>query len=160
MIRWAVVALALLALAATARRPRAFRFEPDAQTELRRLWVASSGAKAERVACLAGQIRHDTVRVTRILPLDGRADSLGVSAGPSLETCAPPRWQGTVHTHVALRDGVRPYSRFSGADRGVNRLWWRRWNAEGMFCVLYSPTGAYCEIDGPGGLAIFPRSTY
>jgi hypothetical protein len=160
MIRPAVVALALLALAATARRPLAFRFEPDAQTELRRLWFASNGAKAERVACLAGEIRRDTVRVTRILPLDGRADSLGVSARQSLEVCGPPRWQGTVHTHVALRDGVRPYSRFSGADRGVNRLWWRRWNAEGMFCVLYSPTGAYCEIDGPTGLAIFPRSTY
>ena len=160
MIRLAVAALALLALGANARRPRAFRFEPDAQTELRRLWVASSDAKTERVACLAGEIRRDTVRVTRILPLDGRADSLGVSARQSLETCAPPLWQGTVHTHVALRDGVRPYSRFSGADRGVNRLWWRRWNAEGMFCVLYSPTDAYCEIDGPRGLAIFPRSTY
>jgi hypothetical protein len=35
MIRWAVVALALLALGATARRPHAFRFQPDAQTELR-----------------------------------------------------------------------------------------------------------------------------
>jgi hypothetical protein len=160
MMRPAVVALALLALAATARRPLAFRFEPDAQTELRRLWLASNGAKAERVACLAGEIRRDTVRVTRILPLDDWSDSLGVSARQSLETCGPPRWQGTVHTHVALRDGLRPYSRFSGADRGVNRLWWRRWNAEGMFCVLYSPTGAYCEIDGPTGLAIFPRSTY
>jgi hypothetical protein len=160
MIRVAVAALALLALGADSRRPRAFQFEPDAQTELRRLWVASSGVKAERVACLAGDIRRDTVRVTRILPLDGRADSLGVSARESLETCGPPRWQGTVHTHVALRDGVRPYSRFSGADRGVNRLWWRRWRAEGMFCVLYSPVAAYCEIDGPGGLAIFPRSTY
>jgi hypothetical protein len=158
--RVAVVALALLALAATARRPLAFRFEPDAQSELRRLWVASNVAKAESVACLAGEIRRDTVMVTRILPLAGRADSLGVSARQSLETCAPPRWQGTVHTHVALYDGVRPYSRFSGADRGVNRLWWRRWNAEGMFCVLYSPTGAYCEIDGPRGVAIFPRSTY
>jgi hypothetical protein len=42
----------------------------------------------------------------------------------------------------------------------VNRLWWRRWNAEGMFCVLYSPTDAYCEIDGPQGLTIFPSSTY
>lgn len=160
MIRPALVALALLALGASSRRPRAFRFEPDAQTELRRLWVVSSGAKAEQVACLAGEIRSDTVRVTRILPLEGRADSLGVSAGESLDTCGPPRWQGTVHTHVALRDGVRPYARFSGADRGVNRLWWRRWKAEGMFCVLYSPTDAYCEIDGPGGLAIFPRSTY
>ena len=160
MIRPAVVVLALLALSATARRPRAFRFEPDAQTELRRLWVASSGTKAERVACLAGDIRHDTVRVTRILPLPGWADSLGVSARQSLETCGPPRWQGTVHTHVALYDGSRPYARFSGADRGVNRLWWRRWNAEGMFCVLYSETDAYCEIDGPAGLSIFPRSTY
>jgi hypothetical protein len=160
MIRLAVAALALLALGANFRRPQAFRFEPDAQTELRLLWVASSGAKAERVACLAGEIRRDTVTVTRILPLDGWADSLGVSARQSLETCGPPRWQGTVHTHVALRDGVRPYSRFSGADRGVNQLWWRRWNAEGMFCVVYSPTDAYCEIDGPRGLAIFPRSTY
>jgi hypothetical protein len=160
VIRLAVAALALLALGATSRRPRAFRFEPDAQTRLRQLWVASSASKAERVACLAGEIRQDTVLVTRILPLDSRADSLGVSAGQSLETCGPPSWQGTVHTHVALRDGIRPYSRFSGADRGVNRLWWRRWNAEGMFCVLYSPTDAYCEIDGPEGLAIFPRSTY
>lgn len=160
MIRLAVVALALLALGATARRPTAFRFQPDAQTELRRLWLASSDVKAERVACLAGEIRGDTVQVTRILPLSGSADSLGVAARQSLETCAPPRWQGTVHTHVALYDGVRPYSRFSGADRGVNRLWWRRWKTEGMFCVLYSPADAYCEIDGPRGVAIFPRSTY
>jgi len=160
MTRLAVVALALVALAATARRPRAFRFEPDAQTELRQLWLASSSVKAERVACLAGEIQRDTVRVTRILPLEGRADSLGVSARQSLDTCGPPRWQGTVHTHVALHDGIRPYSRFSGADRGVNRLWLRRWNAEGMFCVVYSPTDAYCEIDGPHGLTIFPRSTY
>jgi hypothetical protein len=158
--RLAVAALALLALGANSRGPRAFRFEPDAQTDLRLLWAASSNAKTEQVACLAGMIRRDTVLVTRILPLDGWADSLGVSAGQSLDTCGPPGWQGTVHTHVALRDGVRPYSRFSGADRGVNQLWWRRWNAEGMFCVVYSPTDAYCEIDGPRGLAIFPRSTY
>jgi hypothetical protein len=160
VIRPAVVLLALSALAATARRPHAFRFEPNAQTELRRLWVESSGAMTERVACLAGEIVRDTVRVTRILPLMGSADSLGVSARQSLEACGPPRWQGTVHTHVALRDGVQPYDRFSGADRGVNRLWWRRWNAEGMFCVLFSATDAYCEIDGPEGVSIFPRSTY
>jgi hypothetical protein len=160
VIRGAVVALALFTIAAAARRPLAFRFEPDAQTELRRMWTASSGAKAERVACLAGEIREDTVHVTRILPLAGYADSLGVSARQSLEECAPPRWQGTVHTHVAMRSSGRPYSRFSGADRGVNRMWWRRWNAEGMFCVLFSATDAYCEIDGPGGLTIFPRSIY
>ncbi|MBA3318742.1 MAG: hypothetical protein H0T50_11730 [Gemmatimonadales bacterium] len=160
MIRWPVVALAVLALGATARGPQAFRFEPDATAELRRLWTGSRDAKTERVACLAGETRRDTVMIIRILPLTGWADSLGVSAAPSLETCAPPRWQGTVHTHVALYDGARPYSRFSGADRGVNGLWWRRWHAEGLFCVLYSATGAYCEIDGPRGVAIFPRSAY
>ncbi|HEY7482227.1 MAG TPA: hypothetical protein VH680_17065 [Gemmatimonadales bacterium] len=160
MTRRTVAALALLALGAAAGRPLAFRFEPDAQTELRRLWVASNAARAEQVACLAGEIRDDTVRVIRILPLAGWADSLGVSAQASLDTCGPPRWQGTVHTHVALRSGGRPYSRFSGADRGVNRIWWHKWNAEGMFCVVFSPTDAYCEIDGPEGLSIFPRSTY
>ena len=158
--RPAAVLLAVLALAATAERPLAFRFEPNAQTGLRHLWLESSGMKTERVACLAGEIVHDTVRVTRILPLMGRADSLGVSAVRSLEECGPPRWQGTVHTHVALRSGGHPYARFSGADRGVNRLWSRRWSAEGMFCVLYSATDAYCEIDGPEGLSIYPRSTY
>jgi hypothetical protein len=152
--------LALAALTAAAGRPLAFRFEPNAQTELRHLWVESTGASSERVACLAGEIVRDTVRITRILPLMGRADSLGVSAERSLEECGPPRWQGTVHTHVARRSGGEPYARFSGADRGVNRLWWRRWNSEGMFCVLYSATDAYCEIDGPAGLSIYPRSTY
>jgi hypothetical protein len=160
VIRAAAMALALLALAAAAGRPHAFRFEPNAQAELRRLWMESSGAKTERVACLAGEIMRDTVHVTRILPLLDWADSLGVAAGQSLEACGPPLWQGTVHTHVALRDGQQPYARFSGADRGVNRLWWRRWNTEGMFCVLYSATDAYCEIDGPAGVYIYPRSTY
>ena len=159
MIRSLALAVALLA-AGTSRAPLAFRFEPDAQAELRRLWLTSSDAKAERVACLAGQIRGDTVSVTRILPLTGWADSLTASARQSLEACAPPRWQGTVHTHVALRDGARPYARFSGADRGVNQIWWRRWKADGMFCVLFSATDAYCEIDGPKGVAIFPRSAY
>ena len=159
MIRSLALAVALLAAGAS-RAPLAFRFEPDAQAELRRLWLTSSDAKAERVACLAGQIRGDTVSVTRILPLTGWADSLTASARQSLEACAPPRWQGTVHTHVALRDGARPYARFSGADRGVNQIWWRRWKADGMFCVLFSATDAYCEIDGPKGVAIFPRSDY
>ena len=160
MNRPAGVGLALLALAAAAGRPLAFRFEPNAQTELRLLWVESTGARTERVACLAGEILRDTVRVTRILPLMGWADSLGVSAGQSLEECGPPRWQGTVHTHVATHSGGEPYARFSGADRGVNRLWWRRWHTEGMFCVLFSATDAYCEIDGPEGVSIYPRSTY
>ena len=160
MIRRSGWLLALAALVAATGRPLAFRFEPSAQSGLRRLWVESTDARTERVACLAGEIVHDTVRITRILPITGWADSLGVSAQHSLEECGPPRWQGTVHTHVALRRGGEPYARFSGADRGVNRLWWRRWNTEGMFCVLYSATDAYCEIDGPGGLSIYPRSAY
>ncbi|HEY7612749.1 MAG TPA: hypothetical protein VH764_07135 [Gemmatimonadales bacterium] len=160
MIRAAGVLLPLLALAAAGGRPLAFRFEPPAQTELRRLWLESTDARSERVACLAGEIVRDTVRVTRILPVTGWADSLGVTAQRSLDECGPPRWQGTVHTHVARRRGGEPYARFSGADRGVNRLWWRRWNSDGMFCVLYSATDAYCEIDGPGGLLIYPRSSY
>ena len=160
MSRRASGLVALVALAAAAGRPLAFRFEPSAQTELRRLWVESTGARTERVACLAGQIVSDTVRITRILPLTDWADSLAVSAQQSLEECGPPQWQGTVHTHVAVHGGGEPYSRFSGADRGVNRLWWRRWNTEGMFCVVYSATDAYCEIDGPEGLSIYPRSSY
>lgn len=160
-MRFAAVALLLLVTTAAGRGgPSALRFERDARTELRRLWVASSEARAERVACLAGEIRSDTVRVTRILPLAAGSDSLGVSARASLETCAPPAWQGTVHTHVALRDGRRPYSVFSGADRGVNRMWWRRWRTDGTFCVVFSAQDAYCEMDGPRGLSIFPRASY
>jgi hypothetical protein len=152
--------LVLAALAAGRRAPGAFRFEPDAGTELRRLWSASLAAKAERVACLAGEVRSDTMRVTRILPLAGSSDSLGIAARSSLEECAPPMWQGTVHTHVALRDGRRPYSVFSGADRGVNTMWWRRWQTDGVFCVVFSSQDAYCELDGPSGVTIFPRAIY
>jgi hypothetical protein len=86
--------LVLVALAAAAGRPLAFRFEPNAQTELRRLWVESTGARTERVACLAGEIVSDTVRVTRILPLMGWADSLAMSpfeaaASPTRGSPAP-----------------------------------------------------------------------
>lgn len=141
--------------------PTAFRFEDNARPELHRLWATSIEAKAERVACLAATIEGDTIQITRVLPLDsGRADSLGISAAASLETCGPPEWHGTVHTHVALRDGQRPYSLFSGADRGVMMLWWRRWKADGLFCLLYSDAEVICEIEGPRGAVLFPRSRY
>ena len=155
-------ALALLLGAdAPAPDPSAFRFEPSARPELHQLWEASLGAKAERVACLAGSIDSDTVRISRVLPLEvGASDSLGVSAGASLDTCGPPNWRGTVHTHVALRDGVRPYSFFSGADRGIMMLWWRRWREDGIFCLLYSAEDVICEIEGPQGAVLFPRSRY
>jgi hypothetical protein len=152
-----------MALAADAPTPipTAFRFEPDAQPELHRLWDASSAAKSERVACLAATIESDTVRISRVFPLEaGRSDSLGISAAASLDNCGPPEWRGTVHTHVALRDGRSPYSLFSGADRGVMMLWWQRWKVDGIFCLLYSSTEVICEIEGPRGAVLFPRSRY
>ena len=165
MTRVAILPALLLAasfLTATPGRiPRAFLFEADAGSDLHRLWQTSAGAKAERVACLAASIEGDTVRISRILPLEsGPSDSLGISASASLESCGPPHWRGTVHTHVALRDGQRPYSLFSGADRGVMMLWWRRWNIDGVFCLLYSHEEVICEIEGPDGAVLFPRSRY
>jgi hypothetical protein len=142
--------------------PTAFRFEVQAQSELHRLWEASALANAERVACLAAEIEDDTVRISRVLPLEvTRADSLGISATASLENCGPPEWRGTVHTHVAtLRDGRSPYSLFSGADRGVMMMWWQRWSVDGVFCLLYSGQEVICEIEGPRGAVLFPRSRY
>ena len=141
--------------------PTAFRFEPGAQPQLHQLWSTSTDAKAERVACLAAIIEADTVRISEVYPLaTTSADSLGISARASLETCGPPRWQGTVHTHVALQDGRRPYSLFSGADRGVMMMWWQRWRADGVFCLLYSESDVICEIEGPEGAVLFPRSRY
>ena len=155
------IALAGLLLAADGahRVPTAFRFEPGARPELHRLWEASLSAKAERVACLDGSTGGDTVRISRVLPLAaGASDSLGVSAGASLDTCGPPGWRGTVHTHIALRDGRQPYSLFSGADRGIMMLWWQRWREDGIFCLLYSAEEVICEIEGPEGAVLFPRS--
>jgi hypothetical protein len=162
LIRFLVPIVSLTLVAAVARDiPSAFRFEADAQPDLHRLWDASSAAKSERVACLAATIESDTVRITRVFPLDAeRSDSLGISAQASLEGCGPPQWRGTVHTHVALRDGRSPYSLFSGADRGVMMLWWQRWNVDGIFCLLYSESEVICEIEGPRGAVLFPRSRY
>jgi hypothetical protein len=163
--RWgfAFSALAVLLLAAgpPGPIPTAFRFDPDARPLLHELWQSSLAAKAERVACLAATIESDTVRISDVLPLDpARSDSLGIAASASLETCGPPRWRGTVHTHVALMDGRRPYSLFSGADRGVMMLWWRHWQVAGTFCLLYSENDVICEIEGPEGAVLFPRSHY
>lgn len=159
MIRAGVVAL-VVAGAGFEAAPRELGFTPDAQLELRRLWTTSRDAGAERVACLAGIMDDDSMRVTRVRPLDSWADSLMISAGEALELCAPPAWLGMVHTHIAHRPDQQPYARFSGADRGVNTMWWRRWNTDGTFCVLFSEREAYCEVDGPHGLRIFPHARY
>ena len=161
--RWIPLAgMTLLVVGASVGRiPRAFRFEPAATPELHRLWGESFQSKAERVACLAGEIESDTVRITGVYPLQpGYSDSLGISASTSLDLCRPPEWRGTVHTHVALRDGRQPYSLFSGADRGIMMIWWRRWKVDGIFCLLYSPQEVICEIEGPRGAVLFPRSRY
>jgi hypothetical protein len=158
---WVAVLVLLVAGSMPVRLPTTVRFEASATPELHRLWDASFQARAERVACLAGSIESDTVRITGVFPLEpGFADSLGISAGASLDLCGPPDWRGTVHTHVALRDGRRPYSLFSGADRGIMMLWWRRWKVDGIFCLLYSSNDVICEIEGPRGAVLFPRSLY
>ena len=161
--RWLAAAVLSLLIAADVSGPvpNAFRFEVNATPELHRLWESSSSAKAERVACLAATLAGDTVRISRVVPLEsGLSDSLGISAAASLDTCGPPEWRGTVHTHIALKDGQRPYSLFSGADRGVMMLWWRRWSVAGVFCLLYSSKEVICEIEGPDGAVIFPRARY
>ncbi len=161
--RWLGLALPLvLAADHPGAAPRGFRFKPEVQPELHRLWEASSAAKAERVACLAASIDDDSVRISAVMPLDeGQADSLGISAAASLDICSPPEWRGTVHTHVALlRNGRSPYTLFSGADRGVMMMWWQRWRVDGIFCLLYSGNEVICEIEGPGGAILFPRSQY
>ena len=161
MIRALAVLGLGLGLMASTVGPRVFRFERDASDALHLLWSSSLEARAERVACLAGVIEDDTVRVLRILPLVATGgDSLGIPANASLEACGPPEWQGTVHTHIALREGQRPYSSFSGADRGVMLMWGQRWKATGIFCVLFSSEQAHCELDGIGGVLIFPTAQY
>ena len=161
MIRALAVLGLGLGLAAPSGEPHVFLFEANARDALHQLWSSSVKSRTERVACLAGAIEDDTVRVLRILPLVATGgDSLGISANASLEACGPPEWQGTVHTHIALREGQRPYSLFSGADRGVMLMWGQRWKATGIFCVLFSSEQAHCELDGIGGALIFPTAQY
>jgi len=132
----------------------AFHFSSEAGLGLRALWEQSLSAKQERVACLGASIRNDTVFVDRILALaPEEADSMSSSATASVESCGPPEWQGTAHTHVALYTDSLPSTRFSAQDRGVMHQWYQRWNADGVFCVVYSARDAHCEADGVvGGL--------
>jgi hypothetical protein len=136
-----------------------FTFTPEAGRAIRALWEESMGAQAERVACLGATVRDGTVLVSRVLPLPPEAaDSMGVSATSAIERCGPPEWAGTVHTHVALYSAEGPSRRFSGQDRVVMRMWYDRWRADGVFCVVYSERDANCEADGAvGGLRSRPR---
>ena len=142
--------------------PARFSFGVDASAMLRRLWEQSLAEKKEHVACITGDVREDGVQVTRVLILDVMhgSDSLGVSAQSSIDTCGPPDWMGTVHTHVARYDGEHPYPNLSGADRGIMLMWWQRWQVNGMFCVLYSDAEAFCEVSGVGGASRMSRGPY
>ena len=83
---------------------------------------------------------------------------MGISAVQSVETCGPPLWSGTVHTHIALYTDDRPSARFSAQDRIAMRLWYDRWHADGVFCLIYSKEDAHCEADGVvGGMRSAPR---
>ena len=147
------------ARAQTRARQPAFRFTREAGAVLRELWQVSLAAREERVACLASTIRNDTVFVTRARLLDPEeADSIGISARASVEQCGPPDWSGTVHTHIALYTDDLPSTKFSAQDRTAMRLWYDRWHADGVFCVVYSREDAHCEADGiVGGLRTRPR---
>lgn len=136
-----------------------FRFSSEAGAALRALWHTSLAAREERVACLASTIRNDTVFVTRLKALEPEeADSMGISAKASVEECGPPEWSGTVHSHVALYTDDLPSTRFSAQDRTAMRLWYDRWHADGVFCVVYSEENAHCEADGVvGGMRSRPR---
>jgi hypothetical protein len=161
----AILALALAPCALSAQQnpmaqPRAaFRFSREAGAALRGLWAASIAAREERVACVASSIRNDTVFVSRIDLLEPEnADSMGISATRSVERCGPPEWSGTVHSHIALYTDDSPSTRFSAQDRTAMRLWYDRWHADGVFCLIYSARDAHCEADGViGGTRSKPR---
>ena len=156
------LALALLTLSLTAPHghgPDAVAVGVEAKTAMHALWTASVARHTELVACLASTTDGDTLRITRIQRLAAGADSMAVSAEASLEICGPPTWQGTLHTHIALRPDQQPYALFSGADRGIMLMWWQRWKSDGTFCLLYAQDQAHCEIDGSRVL-ILPSTTY
>ena len=103
---------------AQAASSASFRFSAEAGAALKALWEESVEAHQERVACLAADVRGDTVFVSRVQRVSPEAaDSMGVSATASIEQCGPPEWDGTVHTHVALYTDDSPSQRFSGQDR-------------------------------------------
>ena len=153
-------AVASQANAQTGRAPHGtFRFSHEAGLGLQALWQESIATRQERVACMASTIRNDTVFVTRIAMVKSEeADSLGISARASVEQCGPPAWSGTVHTHIALYSDSLPSTRFSAQDRAAMRLWYDRWHADGVFCLIYSARDAHCEADGVvGGMRSQPR---
>lgn len=150
MIR-AVAAVLLLAAAPLAAQVQpGWSLGAGVGDSLHRVWQRSLAERREQVACLGGTVALDTVRITLVLPLDVPAsDSLTASAEESLATCGPPRWIGTVHSHVRSTDSALPVNRFSQGDRAVMSAWRSRWGRRGAFCVVYSERGMHCEVWPP-----------
>jgi hypothetical protein len=122
-----------------------FRFGTAARTTLRTLWQTSTDVKQERVACIGGYRHEGITYITRVAMVTGAsADSLSVAATASLLECGPPEWLGTIHTHIATKEGI-PYVTFSGADRGIMMRWESMWRMDGVFCVLFDERRAHCE---------------
>ena len=122
-----------------------FRFQTEARDSLRTLWLVSTNAHQERVACIGGERWAGVAYITRVRPLvPSAADSMHISAETSLNQCGGPEWFGTVHTHIAKFQGL-PFVTFSPDDRRVMTMWRKQWHDEGVFCVLYSQTEAHCE---------------
>ena len=76
---------------------------------------------------------------------------MGISADRSVERCGPPDWSGTVHTHVALYTDDLPSTTVLGPGPRRHAQWYERWNADGVFCLVYSARDAHCEADGVVG---------
>lgn len=123
---------------------------PGVGDSLRAVWEQSLSLRREGVACLAGSIAPDTIRITLVQSLvSTAADSLTADAEQSLVACGPPRWIGTVHSHVRSTDSELSVNRFSPGDRAVMSAWRSRWGRRGAFCVVYSESGMHCEIWPP-----------
>jgi hypothetical protein len=123
----------------------AFSMSAEAIDSLRALWALSIAERREEVACLAGTVDSAHVTISRVKILrQAVADTFTINAQESIDTCGAPEWLGTVHTHIARLNG-QPYITFSGADRGVMMIWRNRWNAPGVFCLLYDAARGWCE---------------
>jgi hypothetical protein len=147
---WLLATLALPLTAQRAAGQTAWVLGKGVGDSLTALWERSVDTRLEQVACLAGEVGRDTVRVTAVMPLvTTSSDSLGAEAGESLDTCGAPEWIGTIHTHVRSTDADAPATRFSPGDRAVMSEWVRRWTRPGAFCVLHSDRAMHCEVYPP-----------
>ena len=81
--------------------PARFSFAPDATALLHQLWNESAAEKREHVGCLAGEVREDSVRVTRVKLLEVGRARFTRGIGPELDR----------HLRNPGLDGHRPHPR-------------------------------------------------